>query len=64
MLRRYVPSAAKHIRLRWRLDIEGMVLDVMNVGGLRALERLPQPIRVRIAYRLLPNSRVHVSPAD
>lgn len=41
-----------------------MVLDVMNVGGLRALERLPQPIRVRIAYRLLPNSRVHVSPAD
>jgi hypothetical protein len=35
----------------------------MNVGELRALERLPQPIRVRIAYHLLPDSRVYVSAA-
>lgn len=44
------------------VDIEGLVLDVMNVGDLRVLEKLPQPIRIRIAYRLLPESRVHVSP--
>jgi hypothetical protein len=44
------------------VDVEGLVLDVMKVSELRALARLPQPIRVRIAYRLLPNSRVHVSP--
>jgi len=44
------------------VDVEGLVLDTMKVSELRALVRLPQPIRVRIAYRLLPDSRVHVSP--
>jgi hypothetical protein len=34
----------------------------MNVGELRALDRLPHPLRIRIAYRLTPDSRVHVSP--
>jgi hypothetical protein len=28
------------------VDIEGLVLDAMNVGELRTLARLPQPIRV------------------
>jgi hypothetical protein len=46
------------------VDVEGLVLDVMNVGELRALRRLPQPVCIRIAYRLLPESRVHVSPAE
>jgi hypothetical protein len=46
------------------VDVEGLVLDVMTVGELRELNRLPQPIRVRIAYRLMPDSRVHVSPAE
>ena len=46
------------------VDVEGLVLDVMNVGELRALQRLPQPVCVRIAYRLLPESRVHLSPGD
>ena len=46
------------------VDVEGLVLDVMTVGELRALQRLPQPVCVRIAYRLLPESRVHLSPGD
>lgn len=46
------------------VDVEGVVLDVMNVGELRALTDLPQALRVRIAYRLLPDSRVHVGAAD
>ena len=45
------------------VDIEGLGLDAMAVGELRALARLPKPIRVRIAYHLLPESRVHVRPA-
>ena len=44
------------------VDVQGLVLDAMNVGELRALDRLPQPLRIRIAYRLMPDSRVHVSP--
>ena len=46
------------------VDVDGLVLDIMNVGELRALQRLPQPVCVRIAYRLLPESRVHLSPGD
>jgi hypothetical protein len=46
------------------VDVEGLVLDVMKVSELRALESVPQPIRVRIAYRLLPDSRVHVSAGE
>jgi hypothetical protein len=46
------------------VDVEGVVLDAMKVSELRALEKLSQPLRVRIAYRLAPDSRVHVSPAD
>ncbi len=43
------------------VDVEGLVLDAMNVGELRAMDRLPQALRIRIAYRLTPDSRVHVS---
>jgi hypothetical protein len=46
------------------VDLEGLVLDVMKVSELRALESLPQPIRVRIAYRLLADSCVHVSAEE
>jgi hypothetical protein len=46
------------------VDVEGLVLDAMSVDELRALDRLPQPLRIRIAYRLTPDSRVHVSPAE
>lgn len=46
------------------VDVEGVVLDAMTVGELRAQTTLPQPLRIRIAYRLLPDSRVHVGAAD
>lgn len=45
------------------VDVEGVVLDAMNVGELRALDRLPLSLRIRIAFRVTPDSRVHVSPA-
>ena len=46
------------------VDVDGLVLDAMKVKELRMLDRLPQPLRVRIAYRLMPDSRVHVSAAE
>ncbi len=46
------------------VDIEGVLLDAMNVADLRTLDALPQPLRISIAYRLLPDSRVHVAPAE
>lgn len=46
------------------VDVEGVVLDAMNVSELRTLIALPQPLRIRIAYRPLPGSRVHVRAAE
>lgn len=46
------------------VDVEGLVLDALKVSELRALVRLSQPIRIRVAYRLLADSRVHVSSAE
>jgi hypothetical protein len=46
------------------VDIEGVVLDAMTVADLRTLPSLPQPLRVRIAYRLSPGSRVHLEGAN
>lgn len=46
------------------VDVDGIVLDVMNVGELRALASVPEPLCLSIPYRLLPDSRVHVRPAE
>lgn len=46
------------------VEIEGVVLDAMSVGELRALNRLPDSLRIIIPYRLLPESRVHVQGAE
>lgn len=46
------------------VDVDGLVLDAMKVSELRTLDRLPQPLRIRIAYRMMPDNRVHVSPGE
>jgi hypothetical protein len=45
------------------VDVEGVVIDAMTVADLRGLPSLPQPLRIRIAYQVLPDSRVHVEAA-
>ena len=46
------------------VEVYGIVLDVMNVGELRALATVAEPLCLSIPYRLLPDSRVYVRPAE